>query len=312
MRPTNEFSAVAYTHRMFKHHTLHRIAANGITINARVSDERSKPPLLLLHGHPQTHLIWHKVEPELSKHFSLVAADLRGYGDSDKPPSDASVNHAPYSKRVMANDMVAVMASLGFERFKVLAHDRGARVTHRMLVDHADSVERATLLDIAPTLAMYEQTDMEFARAYFHWFFLIQREPMPERMIEADPEFFIEKMMGNRHAGLSAFTPEVLAEYRRCIRLPGIAHSICEDYRAAATIDLVHDRADREAGRKVTQPLQVLWGANGVIEKCFKPLVDWQRVAINVRGGSVPCGHYIPEEAPEALLAAALPFLLGS
>ncbi len=297
---------------MFTFHTLHRINANGVTINARVSDDRSKPPLLLLHGHPQTHLIWHKVEPELSKHFSIVAADLRGYGDSDKPASDASVNHAPYSKREMAKDMVAVMASLGFETFKVLAHDRGARVTHRMLVDHADSVERATLLDIAPTLAMYEQTDMEFARAYFHWFFLIQREPMPERMIEADPEFFIEKMMGNRHAGLSAFTPEVLAEYRRCIRLPGIVHAICEDYRASATIDLDHDRLDRDAGRKVTQPLQVLWGANGVIEKCFKPLVDWQRVAMNVRGGSVPCGHYIPEEAPDALLAAALPFLTGA
>ena len=296
---------------MFGHHTLLRINANGIAINARVADDRSKPPLLLLHGHPQTHLIWHRVEPEISKHFSIVAADLRGYGDSDKPASDASVNHAPYSKREMAKDMVDVMASLGFERFKVLAHDRGARVTHRMLVDHADSVERATLLDIAPTLAMYEQTDMEFARAYFHWFFLIQREPMPERMIEADPEFFIEKMMGNRHAGLSAFTAEVLAEYRRCIRLPGIVHSICEDYRAAATIDLDHDRADREAGRKVTQPLQVLWGAKGVIEKCFKPLVDWQRVAINVRGSSVPCGHYIPEEAPEALLAEALPFLLA-
>ncbi len=296
---------------MFANCTLQRIAANGITINARVSDDRSKPPLLLLHGHPQTHLIWHKVEPELSKHFSIVSADLRGYGDSDKPPSDASVNHTPYSKREMAKDMVAVMQSLGFERFKVLAHDRGARVTHRMLVDHADSVDRATLLDIAPTLAMYEQTDMEFARAYFHWFFLIQREPMPETMIQADPEFFIEKMMGNRHAGLSAFTPEVLAEYRRCIRLPGIAHAICEDYRAAATIDLDHDRADRDAGRKVTQPLQVLWGANGVIEKCFKPLDDWKRVAVNVRGNSVPCGHYIPEEAPDALLASALPFLLN-
>jgi haloacetate dehalogenase len=296
---------------MFANHTLQRIRANGITINARVADDRSKPPLLVLHGHPQTHLIWHKVEPELSKHFSIVAADLRGYGDSDKPPSDASMNHAPYSKREMAKDMVSVMASLGFERFKVLAHDRGARVTHRMLVDHADSVERATLLDIAPTLAMYEQTDMEFARAYFHWFFLIQREPLPETMIQADPEFFIEKMMGNRHAGLSAFAPETLAEYRRCIRLPGIAHSICEDYRAAATIDLDHDRADREAGRKVTQPMQVLWGANGIIEKCFKPLADWQRVAIDVRGSSVPCGHYIPEEAPEALLAAALPFLLS-
>ncbi len=296
---------------MFANTSLHRIAANGITLNARVADERSKPPLLLLHGHPQTHLIWHRVAPKLAEHFTLVAVDLRGYGDSDKPASDASVNHAPYSKRVMAQDMVSVMQTLGFARFKVLAHDRGARVTHRMLVDHPTVVERATLLDISPTLAMYEQTNMEFARAYFHWFFLIQREPLPETMIEANPEFFIEKMMGNRHAGLAAFAPEALAEYRRCIHLPGIAHAICEDYRAAATIDLEHDRADRDAGRKVMQPLQVLWGENGIIEKCFKPLEDWSRVAVNVRGGSVPCGHYIPEEAPEALLAAALPFLLG-
>ena len=297
---------------MFEHFTLQRIPANGITINARVSDDRSKPPLLLLHGHPQTHVIWHKVEPALSAHFSIVAADLRGYGDSDKPASDASVNHAPYSKREMANDMISVMQALGFARFKVLAHDRGTRVAHRMLVDHADSVERATLLDIAPTLAMYEQTTMDFAKAYWHWFFLIQREPLPETMIAADPEFFIEKMMGNRHAGLSAFTPEVLAEYRRCINLPGIAHAICEDYRAAASIDLEHDRADREAGRKVTQPLQVLWGANGIIGKCFDPITEWKRVAVNVRGGATPSGHYIPEEAPEALLAAALPFLRGA
>ena len=296
---------------MFANTSLHRIAANGITLNARVSDERSKPPLLLLHGHPQTHLIWHRVAPTLAEHFTLVAVDLRGYGDSDKPASDASVNHAPYSKRVMAQDMVSVMQTLGFARFKVLAHDRGARVTHRMLVDHPTVVERATLLDISPTLAMYEQTNMEFARAYFHWFFLIQREPLPETMIEANPEFFIEKMMGNRHAGLATFAPEALAEYRRCIHLPGIAHAICEDYRAAATIDLEHDRADRDAGHKVMQPLQVLWGENGIIEKCFKPLEDWSRVAVNVRGGSAPCGHYIPEEAPEALLAAALPFLLG-
>ena len=296
---------------MFANTSLHRIAANGITLNARVSDERNKPPLLLLHGHPQTHLIWHRAASKLAEHFTLVAVDLRGYGDSDKPASDASVNHAPYSKRVMAQDMVSVMQTLGFARFKVLAHDRGARVTHRMLVDHPTVVERATLLDISPTLAMYEQTNMEFARAYFHWFFLIQREPLPETMIEANPEFFIEKMMGNRHAGLAAFAPEALAEYRRCIHLPGIAHAICEDYRAAATIDLDHDRADRDAGRKVLQPLQVLWGQNGIIEKCFKPLDDWARVAVDVRGGSVPCGHYIPEEAPEALLAAALPFLLG-
>ena len=296
---------------MFKNFTLQRIRANGITINACVAHDRRKPPLLLLHGHPQTHVLWHVVEPRLSEHFSVVAADLRGYGDSDKPASDASVNHAPYSKREMAKDMVEVMASLGFARFKVLAHDRGARVTHRMLVDHADVVERATLLDIAPTLAMYEGTTMDFAKAYWHWFFLIQRQPLPETMIASDPEFFIEKMMGNRHAGLAAFAPAALAEYRRCIHLPGIAHAICEDYRAAATIDLEHDRADREAGRKLTQPLQVLWGANGIIGKCFDPLKEWQRVAINVRGNELPCGHYIPEEAPDALLAAALPFLRG-
>ena len=297
---------------MFENFSLQRIACNGITINARVAFDLSKPPLLLLHGHPQTHLIWHKIEPTLSQHFSIVAADLRGYGDSDKPASDATVNHAPYSKREMARDMVQLMQSLGLKRFKVLAHDRGARVTHRMLVDHADSVERATLLDIAPTLAMYEQTTMDFAKAYWHWFFLIQREPLPETMISADPEFFIAKMMGNRHAGLSAFTPEALSEYRRCMHLPGIAHAICEDYRASASIDLDHDRADRAAGRKVTQPLQVLWGENGIIGKCFDPLGEWNRVAVSVRGSTVPCGHYIPEEAPDALLAVALPFLLGS
>ena len=296
---------------MFENFTLQRIDANGVNINARVSNDRSKPPLLLLHGHPQTHVIWHLVEPVLSQHFSIVAADLRGYGDSDKPASDASVNHVPYSKREMAKDMVQLMRSLGFARFKVLAHDRGARVTHRMLVDHAASVERATLLDIAPTLAMYEQTTMDFAKAYWHWFFLIQREPFPETLIAANPEFFIEKSMGNRHAGLAAFAPEAMAEYRRCIHLPGIAHAICEDYRAAATIDLEHDRADREAGVKVMQPLQVLWGENGIVGKCFDPLAEWRRVAVNVCGGAAPCGHYIPEEAPEALLASAFPFLRG-
>jgi haloacetate dehalogenase len=295
---------------VFENLSLHTVRANGITLNTRVSDERGKPPLLLLHGHPQTHAIWHKVAPELAKHFTLVAPDLRGYGDSEKPASGASVNHAPYSKREMAKDMVGLMSHFGFSKFKVLAHDRGARVTHRMMIDHSNAVQRATLLDIAPTLAMYEQTTMEFAKAYWHWFFLIQREPLPETMIAANPTFFIEKMMGNKHAGLAAFAPEALAEYKRCIELPGIAHAICEDYRAAATIDLEHDRADRESGRKVTQPLQILWGANGVIEKCFDPIKEWQRVAIDVRGGTTACGHYIPEEAPEALLSQALPFLL--
>ncbi|TAG45565.1 MAG: alpha/beta fold hydrolase [Betaproteobacteria bacterium] len=295
---------------MIENSSIERITANGVALNVRTSKSAGLPPLLLLHGHPQTNVIWHKVWTPLAQHFSLIAPDLRGYGDSEKPPSDASMNHAPYSKREMAKDMVALMATLGFPTFRVLAHDRGARVTHRMMMDHPDAVSRATLLDIAPTLAMYEQTTMDFAKAYWHWFFLIQREPLPETMIAADPTFFIEKMMGNRHAGLSAFSPAALAEYRRCITLPGIAHAICEDYRAAATIDLEHDRADRDAGRKLAQPLQVLWGADGIIEKCFKPLDEWQRVATDVRGGSIPCGHYIPEEAPEALLAAALPFLI--
>jgi haloacetate dehalogenase len=282
---------------------------NGIRLNVRVSRDRSRPPLLLLHGHPQTHVIWHRVWPALAEHFTLVAPDLRGYGDSDRPPSDASVNHAPYSKREMAYDVLELMRGLGFERFRVLAHDRGARVTHRLMLDHPEAVERAVLLDIAPTLAMYEGTTMEFARTYWHWFFLIQREPLPERLIESNPEFFIEKMMGSRHAGLAAFAPEALAEYRRSIRLPGIAHAICEDYRASATIDLEHDRADRAAGRRVAAPLMVLWGAHGVIERCFDALALWREAAQDVRGHALPCGHYIPEEAPQPLLEAALPFL---
>lgn len=286
-------------------------SVNGIRLNVRVSRDRTRPPLLLLHGHPQTHVIWHRVWPTLAEHFTLVAPDLRGYGDSDRPPSDASVNHAPYSKREMARDMLELMQGLGFGRFRVLAHDRGARVTHRLMLDHPEAVERAVLLDIAPTLAMYEGTTMEFARAYWHWFFLIQREPLPERLIESNPEFFIEKMMGSRHAGLAAFAREALAEYRRCIRLPGIAHAICEDYRASATIDLEHDRTDRAAGRKVAAPLMVLWGAHGVIERCFDALALWREAAQDVRGHALPCGHYIPEEAPQALLGTALPFLRG-
>ncbi len=289
--------------------TLERRAGDGITLNVRLSEDRSKPPLLLLHGHPQTHVIWHKVWPTLAQHFTLVAPDLRGYGDSDKPPSNADCQHVPYSKRVMAADMIALMRGLGHTRFRVLAHDRGARVTHRLMLDHPEAVERAILLDIAPTLAMYEQTSMAFARAYWHWFFLIQREPLPETLIESNPEFFIERMMGNRHAGLAAFAPEALAEYRRSIRLPGIAHAICEDYRASATIDLEHDRTDRSLGRRVHTPLLVLWGEHGIIGRCFDPLREWQLVADEVQGHSLPCGHYIPEEAPEALLGLALPFL---
>ncbi|WP_348682504.1 alpha/beta fold hydrolase [Acidovorax soli] len=266
------------------------------------------PPLLLLHGHPQTSAIWHKVAPALARQFTLVLADLRGYGESAKPAGDA--DHANYSKRTMAADMLAVMQHLGHSRFAVLAHDRGARVAHRLAADHSGAVRRMVLLDIAPTLAMYEQTSDAFARAYWHWFFLIQPAPLPERLIEADPAAYIRDVMGRRSAGLAPFDARALAEYTRCLALPGAAHGICEDYRAAAGIDLVHDRADRDAGHRLGMPLLALWGEQGVVHRCFKPLAEWQRVAANVRGHALPCGHYIAEEAPDALLAAALPFLL--
>ncbi|QKS63573.1 alpha/beta hydrolase [Cupriavidus gilardii] len=276
-----------------------------VTIHAVVGGDG--PPLLLLHGHPQTHAIWHKVAPALAQRFTVVACDLRGYGDSSKPAGTA--DHGNYSKRTMARDALRVMQSLGFERFRVLAHDRGARVAHRLGMDHPDAVERMVLLDIAPTLAMYEQTTEAFARAYWHWFFLIQPAPLPERLIEADPSRYIRDLMGGRSAGLGPFDPRALREYERCAALPGAAHGVCEDYRAAAGIDLEHDRADREAGKRLTMPLLVLWGEQGVVHRCFQPLQEWQRVASAVDGGPLPCGHYIAEEAPDVLLARALPFL---
>lgn len=267
------------------------------------------PALLLLHGHPQTSAIWHKVAPKLAQHFTLVLADLRGYGDSAKPEGDAE--HLLYSKRTMAADMLAVMQHLGYPRFTVLAHDRGARVAHRLAADHPAAVQRMVLLDIAPTLAMYEQTSNAFARAYWHWFFLIQPAPLPERLIEADPAAYVRDVMGRRSAGLAPFDARALAEYVRCLALPGTAHGICEDYRASAGIDLVHDRADRDAGRQLPMPLLALWGEQGVVHQCFQPLAEWQRVAADVRGHALPCGHYVAEEAPDALLDAALPFLLA-
>ena len=281
---------------------------NGIEVAGHVGGSGS--PLLLLHGHPQTRAIWHKVAPELMKHHTLVMTDLRGYGDSSKP--QGTPDHSNYSKRVMAQDQVEVMKQLGFDRFDILAHDRGARVAHRLAMDHGDSVSRLIMLDIAPTLAMYEKANNVFARAYWHWFFLIQPSPMPERLIEADPAAYIRDLMGRRSAGLTPFDPLALAEYMRCIALPGAAHGMCEDYRAAAGIDLIHDREDIAAGKKLVMPTMVLWGEEGVIHQCFKPLQEWQAIAKDVVGESVPCGHYISEEAPEILLQKIIPFLSQS
>ena len=277
---------------------------DGVSIAASIGG--FGPPLLLLHGHPQTRAIWHRVGPVLARQFTVVAADLRGYGDSTKPAGEA--DHGNYAKRVMARDHLRLMHALGFEQFDVLAHDRGARVAHRMAVDHPQVVRQLVLLDIAPTLAMYEQTGEDFARSYWHWFFLILPAPTPERLIASDPALFVRELMGRRSAGLSPFDPRALAEYQRCIALPGTAHGICEDYRAAASIDLVHDREDRDAGRLMQTPTLALWGEQGVVHRCFDPLAEWQRVATDVRGQALPCGHYIAEEAPDALLAQVLPF----
>ena len=285
----------------------HRIAVRGAVIHARIGG--SGPPLLLLHGHPQTHLMWHRVAGELTRDFTVIAADLRGYGDSSRP--EAGEGSAAYAKRVMAADMVALMARLGHQRFAIAAHDRGARVAHRLALDHPQRVARLMLLDIAPTLAMYEGTTEAFARAYWHWFFLIQPAPLPERLIDADPAAYLRDVMGRRHAGLAAFAPQALAEYQRCIALPGTAAAICGDYRASAGIDLEHDRADRAAGRKLAMPLRVLWGAQGVVGRCFDVMALWREAATDVTGGPIDCGHYIAEESPTQLLAEMHGFFSG-
>lgn len=284
---------------------------NGVDIayRAPATPNKDLPPLLLLHGHPQTHVIWHKVTPALMEHYTLVLPDLRGYGDSSHPP--ASADHSNHSKRVMAKDNVELMASLGYKRFSILAHDRGARVAHRLAVDHPDAVERLVVLDIAPTLAMYEGTDEFFARKYWHWFFLIQPTPLPETLINASPETFIRACMVKFAGDVDPFGDEAMGEYLRCAQIEGWSTGVCEDYRAAASIDLEHDRADRDAGKKVKAPLMAVWGKAGVVEKCFDALKEWKRVAEDVRGGTVQCGHYIPEEAPKELLDSVLPFLLG-
>lgn len=265
------------------------------------------PPLLLLHGHPQTHVIWHRVVDRLRERFTVVATDLRGYGDSSKPAG--LPDHANYSKRAMALDQVAVMKHFGFERFFLCAHDRGARVAHRLAVDHPDTVARLMLLDIAPTLAMYEKTDRKFATMYFHWFFLIQPAPLPETLIEASPADYITRTMGGRHAKLDVFDPAALAEYQRTLAQPGAAHALCEDYRAANGIDLEFDRADLAAGRRIVCPVRVLWGKHGVIERCFDPLAEWAPLTTDLDGEALPCGHYIPEEAPDVLLRQLFDFM---
>jgi haloacetate dehalogenase len=289
--------------------TVHDLETRGARVHARAGG--SGPPVLLLHGYPQTHAIWHRVAPRLAERFTVVAADLRGYGDSGKPPS--APDHGPYSKRAMAQDLVEAMGLLGFETFHVVGHDRGGRVGHRLALDHVARVRSLATLDIAPTLAMYEATTMEFARAYYHWFFLIQPEPLPERMIGLDPEFYLREKLRGWSQGRWPFDDAAFAEYLRCFRDPATIHASCEDYRAAATIDLEHDRRDRDAGRRVRCPVLALWGERGTVHRCFRPLDEWRRAADGaVSGRPLAAGHYLPEEVPDEVVGELLPFLDGA
>jgi len=253
------------------------------------------PPLLLLHGYPQSHAMWHKVAPMLAEHYTVIAADLRGYGNSEKPPSDKY--HTPYSKRAVAADMIAVMKQLGFDQFYVGAHDRGARVAHRMTLDWPGHVLKQAYLDIAPTREMYRDANTQFATAYWHWYFLIQPAPFPENLINADPDYFLNTKCGAGSAGMSPFTSEALESYLTAFRDPAAVHAMCEDYRAAATIDIEHDNADGD--KKIATPLLCLWGKQGVIEACFDALALWRERADDVRGHALNGGHYLAEELPE-------------
>ena len=277
-------------------------------IFARCGGRADGPPLLLLHGFPQTHVMWHRVAQRLADHFFLLLPDLPGYGDSAMPPGAA--DHANYSTRVVAQELATLMAHLDDRPWSVCGHDRGARVAHRLALDHPSRVRRLCLLDIAPTLDMYNATDMAFARAYYHWFHLIQPAPLPETMIAADARGYLHvKLGGWGSGGLAHIEPAALAEYERCFCRPAAIHAACEDYRASAGIDLEHDRASRAAGERIACDLLVLWGERGVVQRLFDPLTLWQaQCSAQVSGEALPCGHFIPEELPQKTAAALKAF----
>ena len=281
------------------------------TLHARVprgAPDR-RPALLLLHGFPQTHAMWQRVAARLARNFYLVMPDLRGYGDSSKPAG--LPDHSNYSKRALAQDLVDLMDALGVARFAVCGHDRGGRVAHRLALDHPGRVSGLCVIDIAPTLDMYAATDMAFARAYYHWFHLIQPSPLPETMIGGNPlPYLHHKLGGWGTGGLAQIEPQALAEYERCFVLPGTIHAICADYRASASIDLEHDRESRAQGEKIACDTLVLWGERGVVQRLFQPLALWQAQCTGqVSGHAMPAGHFIPEELPEATADALAGFL---
>jgi haloacetate dehalogenase len=273
------------------------IETSGATINYVAAGVGE--PILLLHGYPETHVCWHRVAPELAKRYRVVCADLRGYGGSSKP--EGLPDHSNYSKRAMGLDMVELMRTLGHHSFHLVGHDRGGRVAHRLTRDHETNVRTLTVLDVSPTLKMFESTNLAFATAYYHWFMMLQPPPLPEKMLAGQVPFNILGRVGRTEPDLSAFDPQAIDAYVRAFADPRAIHASCEDYRAAGTIDLEHDRADR--GRKINTPVLALWGARAVVGTLFDCLADWREVANRVTGRAIDCGHFLPEEAPLETLA---------
>jgi haloacetate dehalogenase len=287
------------TTKLFPGFTAETVKTSGTSIH--VLRKGSGRPLLLLHGYPETHLTWHKVAPQLTEQFSVVVPDLRGYGDSGRPPDGE--RHENYSFRAMAQDQVEVMRHYGHERFLVAAHDRGARATHRLCLDHPESVEKAVLMDIAPTLTMYEGTNQEFATKYMWWFFLIQSSPLPEHMIGLDPKFYLQRIFDGLNKTPGSIPPEVMNEYVRAFVNPAAIHATCEDFRAAAGIDLDMDRADDKAGKKIECPIHALWAGKGTVGVLWDVPATWRaKCAAPVTGRALDCGHFLQEEAPQDLM----------
>jgi haloacetate dehalogenase len=290
---------------MFEGFQQRQIDNGEVTINLRMAG--NGPPLLLLHGYPQTHVMWHKIAPQLAEQFTVVVPDLRGYGDSSKPA--AGENHVGYSKRQMALDLVHVMTTLGFETWGVAGHDRGARVSYRMALDHPDRIERLCSMDVVPTIEQFETTaHRPTAVAMYHWFMLAQPSPFPETLIGADPEYFLRHSMESWGGSAGAFTDEAMAEYIRCFSNPETIRATCDCYRAGATIDCDIDGQSREAGDKITCPTLIMWGNRGDTWSFERQLEVWRRWAIDVTGQGVPGGHFCPEEAPIETLEAMLGF----
>ena len=284
-----------------------RLPGDGVEIHARIGGKG--PPVLLLHGYPQTHAMWHPIAGILAERFTVIAADLRGYGASDAPQGDA--DHAGYSKRVMARDMIAAMQALGHERFAVVGHDRGARVAYRMTFDHPDAITRLAVLDILPTYDYWTSMNWQLGLSIYHWMFLAQPYPMPETLIAGAPDYYLEHTIASWTAAkdLTAFDPRALAAYRASFGQRARQHAACEDYRAGATIDMAQDTADREAGRRIACPVCVLYGTSGIADKAATPVSGWTVWADDVRGTGIDSGHFMVEENPRATLQALLPFL---